>query len=363
MKTIGIEEEHGRPVLPFTAFVGQDDLKLALILLAINPRIGGLLIMGEKGTGKSAIVRALADLLPPIKVVKGCPFNDDPDDPVNMCDICREKIKSGEKLETEYKRMEVITLPLSASIDAVVGTIDIEKVLREGLKAFQPGILARANRQILYIDEVNLLPDHIVDAILDAAALGWNYVEREGVSIAHPSRFILIGTMNPEEGELRPQLLDRFSLSVRVESIKDEKLRVEIIRRNLEFLEDPIGFRRKWEEEQRKLRERILRAKEILPKVRIGEELLYIIAELCNSLRVDGHRPDIVIAMTAKTIAAYNGRDHVIEEDILEAAKLALGHRTREKGLLEPASYKEIKEAFGKAVKKARKFFRKSGEG
>ncbi|MHA1616630.1 MAG: ATP-binding protein [Candidatus Njordarchaeales archaeon] len=355
------EQAAGRYVFPFTAFVDQEELKLALILLAINPRIGGLLIMGEKGTGKSALVRALADLLPPIKVVKGCPFNDDPDDPVNMCDICREKLMKEEKLEYEYRPMQVVTLPLSASIDAVVGSIDIEKILREGLKAFQPGILARANRQILYIDEVNLLPDHIVDAILDAAALGWNYVEREGVSVTHPARFILVGTMNPEEGELRPQLLDRFPLSVKVSSVTDEKLRVEIIKRNMEFIEDPIGFRKKWEAKQEELRERIKKAKEILPKVKIDERLLYAIAELCTSLRVDGHRPDIIIALTAKTIAAYQGREYVTEDDVLMAAKLALGHRTRDKGLLEPASYIEIEETFKKAIKKIEKFFRGTG--
>ena len=351
-----------RLVFPFAAFVDQENLKQALILLAINPKIGGLLIMGEKGTGKSALVRALADLLPPIKVVKNCPFNDDPDDPVNMCDLCREKISRGEKLEYEFKKMQVVTLPLSASIDAVVGTIDIEKVLREGLKAFQPGLLARANRQILYIDEVNLLPDHIVDAILDAAALGWNYVEREGVSISHPSRFILIGTMNPEEGELRPQLLDRFAISVKVRGVSNETLRAEIIKRNMEFIEDPIAFRDKWRKAQEELREKINRAREILNRVRISDEQLFLIAELCKTLRVDGHRPDIVIAITARTIAAYEGREEVIQEDIVKAAKLALGHRTRNLGSLGPPTISEIDKAFEQAVKKARKFFREQGK-
>mgnify|MGYP000471630566 CR=1 FL=1 len=358
MTTTVTSKVREKPLLPFTAFINQEELKLALILLAINPKIGGLLILGEKGTGKSALVRALADLLPPIKVIKECPFNDNPDDVVNMCDICREKLAKGDRLEVEYKKMEVVTLPLSASIDAVVGTIDIEKVLKEGLKAFQPGILARANRQILYIDEVNLLPDHIVDAILDAAAMGWNYVEREGISVSHPSRFILIGTMNPEEGELRPQLLDRFSLSVKISSIRDSNLRAEIIRRNLEFLENPIEFRKKWENEQNKLRERIIRARELLSKVTISDKMLYAIAELCAELKVDGHRPDIVIAVTAKTIAAYDGRDEVIEDDILLAAKLALGHRTRELGLLEPPSYSEIEKTFRSVLKKTEKFFR-----
>lgn len=353
-----VAETSSRYVFPFSAFVGQDLFKLSLILLAINPRIGGLLVMGEKGTGKSVLVRALADLLPPIKVVKGCPFNDDPDDRVNMCDVCREKLSRGEGLEFEYKRMEVVTLPLSASIDAVVGTIDIEKVLREGLRAFQPGILARANRQILYIDEVNLLPDHIIDSILDAAALGWNYVEREGVSVSHPSRFILVGTMNPEEGELRPQLLDRFAISVKVTSVKDKDLRVEIIKRNVEFVENPLEFVKKWEGEQERLREKIKRAKELLPKVEIEDRLLYIIAELCNELKVDGHRPDIIITLTAKTIAAYNERAYVTDDDVLLASKLALGHRTRNGGLLEPATYAEIEATFKGVAKKVNKFFR-----
>lgn len=347
-----------RPIFPFSAFVDQEQLKQALILLAINSKIGGLLIMGEKGTGKSALVRALADLLPPIKIVKNCAFNDDPDDIVNMCDICRERLERGESLEYEFKKMSVITLPLSASIDAVVGTIDIEKVLREGLRAFQPGLLARANRQILYIDEVNLLPDHIVDAILDAAALGWNYVEREGVSISHPSRFILIGTMNPEEGELRPQLLDRFAISVKVRGVSDEKLRAEIIKRNIEFLQDPISFREKWREEQEALRERIKKAREILNNVEISDEYISLIAELCKTLRVDGHRPDIVIAITAKTIAAYEGRKEVIQDDIVKAARLALGHRTRNLGSLGPPTISEIDKAFEQAVKRVKKFFR-----
>jgi len=329
-----------------------------LLLLAINPKIGGLLIRGEKGTGKSALVRALADLLPPIKVVADCPFNDDPDDVSNMCTICRERVKRGEKLPVTYKKMEVITLPLSASIDAVVGTLDIEKVLREGLKAFQPGILAKANRQILYIDEVNLLPDHIVDAILDAAAMGWNYVEREGVSISHPARFILIGTMNPEEGEIRPQLLDRFSLSVTVHSIKDEKMRMEIIKRNLEFAEDPVGFIKKWEKEQQELRNKIVEARKRLNNVKISDEILFVISHVCNRLEVDGHRPDIVTAMTAKTLAALRGKDYVDVEDVRMAIKLALSHRTRKGGLLGPPTSEEINKAIERGLKESKNFFR-----
>jgi len=351
-----------RIVFPFTAFVNQEELKLALILLAINPKIGGLLIKGEKGTGKSAMVRALADLLPPIRVVADCPFNCNPDNPAEMCDICRERFAKGEKLPVVEKKMQVVTLPLSASIDAVVGSLDIEKVLKEGLRGFQPGILAKANRNILYIDEVNLLPDHIVDAILDAAAMGWNYVEREGVSISHPSRFILVGSMNPEEGELRPQLLDRFALCVVVESVKDPKLRAEIIRRNLEFAQDPLAFREKWKSKQEEMRKRIIKARELLPKVSISDRILLLIATLCKRLEVDGHRPDIVIAMTAKTIAAWNGRTEVSEEDVKLAAKLALSHRTRRKGLLPPPSAEEITTAFEESKKHVERFFRAKQE-
>ena len=343
------------PHFPFTAFVGQDELKLALILLAINPRIGGLLIRGEKGTGKSALVRALADLLPPIEVVADCPFNCDPHDPSNMCPECRRRYFSGEKLPVKKVKMRVVTLPIGATEDMVIGSLDIERALREGLRAFQPGVLARANRNILYIDEVNLLPDNIVDVILDAAASGWNYVEREGISISHPARFILVGTMNPEEGELRPQLLDRFSLSVSVHTIKDEGMRAEIIRRNMEYFEDPIGFYEKYKIEQNKLRERILKAREIVPEVVVSEELLYAIARLSVVLEVDGHRPDIVIAITAKTIAAFEGRREVRADDVLKAAKLALPHRTRRGGFLEPATMEEIERAFKHALKDAKK--------
>jgi len=246
-------------------------------------------------------------------------------------------------------------LPIGATEDMVIGSLDIERALREGLRAFQPGVLARANRNILYIDEVNLLPDNIVDVILDAAASGWNYVEREGISVSHPARFILVGTMNPEEGELRPQLLDRFSLSVSVHTIKDEGMRAEIIRRNMEYFEDPIGFYEKYKTEQNKLRERILKAREIVPEVVVSEELLYAIARLSVVLEVDGHRPDIVIAITAKTIAAFEGRREVRADDVLKAAKLALPHRTRRGGFLEPATMEEIERAFKHALKDAKK--------
>lgn len=349
-----------RIVFPFTAIVDQDLLKLALILNAINPKIGGLLVRGEKGSGKSTVVRALADLLPEIKVVKDCPFNCNPEDPTNMCDVCRERFERGEKLPVERRKMQVITLPIGATEDRVIGSLDIEKALKEGVRALQPGILAEANQNILYVDEINLLPDHIVDDILDAAASGWNIVEREGISIAHPSRFILVGTMNPEEGELRPQLLDRLPLSITIRGIQDEDLRVEVIKKNLEFAEDPIGFRKKYENQQRELRERIRKAIEILPNVQVPDPIFKAVAKLCLTLQVDGHRPDIIIVQTARTLAAFQGRTIVGPEDINIAAKLALGHRTRQGGFEEPASPDEIDEVFERVMGAMKQFFRQT---
>lgn len=344
-------------VYPFSAVVNQDLLKLALLAVAVNPRIGGLLIRGEKGSGKSMIVRALADVLPEIEVVADCPFRCNPHNPLEMCDKCRARVESGEKLPIKKVKMQVVTLPIGATEDMVVGTIDIEKAFR-GERAFNPGILARANRNILYIDEINLLPDHIVNIILDAAAMGWNYVERENISISHPARFILIGTMNPEEGDIRPQLLDRLSICVDVRGIDDPDLRVEIIKRNMEFSRDPVGFRERYEEQQRNLRLRIEQAREILDKVEIPEHILYMIARVCRELEVDGHRPDIVIAQTAIALAALDGRDIVDADDVRLASFLALVHRTRKGGLLEPPSLEEINEAFLKVLKEVKSKFK-----
>ncbi|KYH37843.1 MAG: magnesium chelatase [Candidatus Bathyarchaeota archaeon B24] len=337
--------EDKRVPFPFTAFVDQDDLKLALLLNAVNPSIGGVLIKGEKGSGKSTIVRALADLLPEIKVSEGCMFNCNPDNPAEMCENCFRRWKKGE-LKVAYRRMRVITVPLGITEDRLLGTLDIEKALREGVKAFQPGLLAEANRNILYIDEVNLLPDHIVDDILDAAASGWNIVERETISIAHPSRFLLIGTMNPEEGELRPQLLDRFPLSVTVTSVKDEKLRMEIVKRNLEFEEDPEGFRERYRPKQEELRRRIIEARRLLPKVKVPDAVIQLTVRLCISLEVDGHRPDIIILKAAKTLAAFEGKTVVEAPDVKKVAPLVLSHRTRRGGFREPATPEEIYKAF-----------------
>ena len=320
-----------RQILPFTAIVGQEKMKKALILNAINPRIGGVLIRGEKGTAKSTAVRALAELLPEIEIVNGCPFNCNPNDESEMCDICYERSKNGEKLESVTRRARVIDLPLGCTEDRVVGTLNIEKAIKEGIRALEPGILAAANRGILYIDEVNLLDDHVADVLLDSAAMGANIVEREGVSVGHPARFILVGTMNPEEGELRPQLLDRFGLQANVESLSDADARVQIVKVAESFENDPGGCREEFEGKQMELGAKIMSAKSLLPEVTIGDDLLRTTAEMCIELGVRTHRAEIVITRTAKTIAAFDDRREVTLDDIKEAMELALPHRMRRK--------------------------------
>jgi len=350
-----------RLVFPFSAIVGLDKLKLAILINAINPKIGGLLIRGPKGSGKSTIVRALIDILPKITVVKDCQFNCNPFDPSNMCPKCSERYRNGEKLPFEEREMVVADLPLGATEDRVIGSLDVEKAIKHGIEALQPGILAEANQNILYVDEVNLLPDHIADDLLDAAATGWNIVEREGISVSHPSRFIFIGTMNPEEGELRPQLLDRFPLSVTVGRIDSVKDRMEIVRRNIEFEADPENFCERYRLSQEELRDRLVKARETLKDVTIAENLLENISQACLDLKVDGLRPDIVIAKSASALAAFENRKEVTLNDILVAAELALSHRTREGGFLEPASPQEITEVFTTTAKKL-KYFEKTGE-
>jgi len=344
-----------RLVFPFSAIVGMEKLKLAMLINAIDPKIGGLLIRGPKGSGKTTIVRALADILPKIKVVKDCPFNCNPEDLSNMCPRCSERYKKGGKLPTEMKEMIVVDLPLGATEDRVVGSLDVEKAIKHGIEALEPGILAEANQNILYVDEINLLPDHIADDLLDAAATGWNVVEREGISVSHPARFIFIGTMNPEEGELRPQLLDRFPLSVTVERMVSVKDRIEVVRRNMEFEDNPEGFYKKYQSIQEELRERIIQARKILPKVEIDEGLIQAVCESCLELKVDGLRPDIVITRAARAIAALDNRTEVTADDILAAAELALSHRTREGGFLEPATPDEITKTFWAKVKEVLK--------
>jgi magnesium chelatase subunit D len=331
---------------PFTAIVDLDDLKLALILNVINPRIGGLLIRGSKGSGKTTAVRSLPQILSKIRKITGCSFSCSPDDISNMCDKCRKRYNQNGKLEVEEKRMRIIELPLGATEDRVVGSLDVEKAIRMGIGALEPGILAEANQNILYVDEINLLPDHIADDLLDAAATGWNMVEREGISVKHPSRFVLIGTMNPEEGQIRPQLLDRLALSVEVNRISETRDRIEVVKRNMDFEADPEGFIKKYDSSQEQLKQRIDMARKMLADVKINDKLVRIICELCLELKVDGMRPDIVIAKTAKTLAAFEGRKDVVPDDVFKAAELTLSHRTREGGFLEPATSQEIRESF-----------------
>ena len=353
--------ERKRLVFPFSAIVGLDKLKLAILINAINPKIGGLLIRGPKGSGKSTIVRALADILPKISVVKDCPFNCNPYDPSNMCPRCVERWRNCENLAVEERDMVVVDLPLGCTEDRVVGSLDVEKAIKYGIEALEPGILAEANQNILYVDEVNLLPDHIADDLLDAAATGWNVVEREGISVQHPSKFIFVGTMNPEEGELRPQLLDRFPLSVTVERIASVEDRMEIVKRNLEFEADPEKFYEKYKPMQEELRERIIKARKILGKVVVPEGVLEGICKACLDLKVDGVRPDIVIAKAAAALAAFEDRTEVTLNDVFVAAELALSHRTREGGFLEPASPQEVREVFTANLKKVFSF-EKRGE-
>ncbi len=313
---------------PFAAIIGQEDMKKALVLNVVNPRLGGVLIQGEKGTAKSTAVRALADLLPPRQCIKGCRFHDDPNDKSNWCDECHEKYDNAEP-PVEELPMKVVELPVSATEDRVVGTLDIEAAIKEGKRSFETGILADANRNILYVDEINLLDDHVVDVLLDSAAMGINTVEREGISYSHPARFSLVGTMNPEEGDIRPQLLDRFALSVYVAGEKDLDRRAEVIKRRLAYEDDPETFIAQWQEEQKNEVHRIQRAMKLLPQVTASNEILRTAAQISIALEVDGHRADIVLIKTAETLAAVDGHTEVTKDDLKTAAKLALPHRMR----------------------------------
>lgn len=316
-------------IFPFTAIVGQERMKRALVLNAVSPQIGGVLIRGERGTAKSTAARALAALLPEINVVADCRFSCDPDHADSWCDECLKRSELGEHLASSVRRIRLVNLPVSATEDRVVGTLDIEKAIQEGKRYFDAGVLAAANRGILYVDEVNLLDDHVVDLLLDSAAMGVNVVEREGISFSHPARFILIGTMNPEEGDLRPQLLDRFALCVDVHGISTPLERMAILDRHLQFEQDPLTFRQGWLLEETRLAEEIVRGREMLDRVVYTREDMATIANLTASLQVDGHRADLVILKTARAHAAFQGRLVVEERDILLAAELALPHRLR----------------------------------
>jgi len=323
-------------------------MKLALILNVIDPKIGGVIIMGDRGTGKSTTIRALADLLPEMEVVKDDPYNSHPTDPEIMGDEVRNLIESDKTPETTFKKVAMIDLPLGATEDRVCGTIDIEKALTEGVKAFEPGLLAKANRGILYVDEVNLLDDHLVDILLDSAASGWNTVEREGISIRHPARFVLVGSGNPEEGELRPQLLDRFGMHAEIRTVKDPELRVQIVEQRSNFDKDPDTCLQENSQEQERLKEIIIAAQKTLEKVVLNKEYRVKISQICGELDVDGLRGDIVTNRAAKAFAAYNNRTEVTTEDIEKIITLCLRHRLRKDPLEAIDTGNKVEKAFKK---------------
>jgi len=335
------------PVFPFTAIVGQDEMKLALQLNVIDPKIGGVLIMGDRGTGKSTTIRAIADLLPEIEVVADDAFNSHPTNLELMSSEVKSQIQDDSiPIKTGFIKIPMIDLPLGATEDRVCGTIDIEKALTEGIKAFEPGLLAKANRGILYVDEVNLLDDHLVDILLDSAASGWNTVEREGISIRHPARFVLVGSGNPEEGELRPQLLDRFGMQAEIRTVKDPTLRVKVVEERTSFDQTPMVWIEKYEKEQQELRDRIVAAQKLLPSVQIDYDLRIKISEVCSRLDVDGLRGDIVTTRAAQAHAAYDCRDKVTVDDIAAIIVLCLRHRLRKDPLESIAEGNKVEKTF-----------------
>lgn len=337
-----------RVVFPFTAIVGQEEMKLALLLNVIDPKIGGVMIMGDRGTGKSTTIRALADLLPEIPVVANDPFNSDPNDPDVMSDEVRQMVEQGAEIPVAHKKVQMVDLPLGATEDRVCGTIDIEKALSEGVKAFEPGLLAKANRGILYVDEVNLLDDHLVDVLLDSAASGWNTVEREGISIRHPARFVLVGSGNPEEGELRPQLLDRFGMHAEIHTVKEPALRVQIVEQRSEFDQNPPHFLEQYKTQQEALQQKIVNAQTLLPEVKIDYEQRVKISEVCSELDVDGLRGDIVTNRAAKALTAFEGRTEVTVDDIRRVITLCLRHRLRKDPLESIDSGYKVEKAFAR---------------
>ena len=324
--------DNNKPInYPFTAIVGQDSMKLALILNVIDPSLSGVLIRGEKGTAKSTAVRGLADILPALKVARGCAFNCPPDPRAELCPDCREAWESGDGPESQKSKVRVVELPVGATEDRVLGSLDLEEAIKAGRRAFSPGILAKANRNILYVDEVNLLDDHLVDILLDSAAMGVNIVEREGVSFTHPARFTLVGTMNPEEGELRPQLLDRFGLCVQVAGIDDPLQRAEVIKRRLAFEANPKSFVRAQAKAGRELNKRIGAAQRLLKKVRAEERIMEEAVGISVKVGTDGHRADLTMIKAARAVAALEGRTRVESADLRRAALLALPHRLKRK--------------------------------
>ena len=342
------ENLESRPVFPFTAIVGQEEMKLALLLNVIDPKIGGVMVMGDRGTGKSTTVRALSDLLPTMTVVANDAFNSDPTDLELMSEAVAARAQNGESFETEEKQIPMIDLPLGATEDRVCGTIDMEKALTEGVKAFEPGLLASANRGILYVDEVNLLDDHLVDVLLDSAASGWNTVEREGISISHPARFILVGSGNPEEGELRPQLLDRFGMHAEIGTVKEPDLRVKIVEQRASFDESPVAFRQEHQKKQSELREQIVQARKLLPNVALDYDSRVKISQICSELNVDGLRGDIVTNRASKALTAFEQRTEVTPQDIYRVIPLCLRHRLRKDPLETIDSGDKVRDLFKK---------------
>ncbi|WP_269622753.1 magnesium chelatase ATPase subunit I [Prochlorococcus marinus] len=337
-----------RRVFPFAAVIGQEEMKLALLLNVIDPRIGGVMIMGDRGTGKSTTIRALADLLPGINVVQGDPYNSSPDDPDLQSTEVLQQIDAGETPLIEEKQVPMVDLPLGATEDRLCGTIDIEKALSEGVRAFEPGLLAKANRGLLYVDEVNLLDDHLVDVLLDSAASGWNTVEREGISIRHPARFVLIGSGNPEEGELRPQLLDRFGMSVEVRTVREPELRVKVVDQRTSFDNDPETFISSIKSSQDALQEKVVAAQKLLTNVQIDDDLRLNISAICGELDVDGLRGDIVTNRSSRALAAFEGRTEVSEDDIARVISCSLRHRLRKDPLEQIDSGDRVIKAFCK---------------
>ena len=334
---------------PFSAIVGQDEMKLAIQIVAVDPKVGGVLALGDRGTGKSTAVRALADLLPPIQVVKGCRYGCDPNSNSVSCADCAS-LKTGKKIATESKPVPVIDLPLGATEDRVVGALDLEQALSQGVKAFSPGLLAQANRGFLYIDEVNLLEDHLVDLLIDVAASGENVVEREGLSIRHPARFVLVGSGNPEEGELRPQLLDRFGLSVEVKTPQDLDQRVLVIKRRDAFERDPEAFRQTYAANNQALRNHILKARKTLEKVEAGDDLLRTCAQLCQKLGTDGLRAELTLMRASRAFAAIQGKKTVTTAHLRAIAPLALRHRLRRNPLDDTGSGTRVQRALAEVL-------------
>ncbi len=330
---------------PFSAIVGQDEMKLAILIAAVDPGIGGVLVFGDRGTGKSTAVRALAALLPPMKATVGCRYACDPAAPPGGCDQCSALKDGKHSVKSHLVPVPVVDLPLGATEDRVVGALDLQRALADGVKAFEPGLLARAHRGFLYIDEVNLLEDHLVDLLIDVAASGENVVEREGLSVRHPARFVLVGSGNPEEGELRPQLLDRFGLSVEVTTPKELNLRVEVVKRRDAFERDPAAFTAAWAKEDGKVRKRIVAGRALLPKVEVSDAVLEHSARLCLALGTDGLRGELTVMRAARALAAYEGAHAVTLVHVKRVAPPALRHRLRRDPLDDAGSSVRVERA------------------